>query len=116
MTYKYFIFSVALLEEVTEPFILISNFLTFEPDFPDTEDIQTVIEYLYPILDIEHTDAFQKTLIVYLRLEKGKRGLGFKEIMIVNKIRILQDDDHNYQYKRPSLWTQILNKFGFAKS
>ena len=71
MTIKQFIFS-QLSPSGQEPSI--AKFITrFSDDknFPDTDNVRTVAEYLYPKLDQDSTSAFQKLLMIWMMQSGG---------------------------------------------
>lgn len=68
-------------------------------NFPQTEDIKPMANYLYRDLDQDHTEAFQKLLMFWKFTENNNQqptDMGL--LNEINHIIDLQTNDPNYKY------------------
>jgi|SRR6185437_14482058 len=79
----------------------VQNFILWafkDKDFPATDDLTVLANYLYLKLNKEQTAAYQKLLLFYLYLKNGGRQPTNPELLQkVNLIVTLQQNDPQYK-------------------
>jgi|GEM_PF-1611951 hypothetical protein len=70
-----------------------------DANFPNTEEIKTIAEYLYLDLDLKQTSSFQKLLMLWKFTESNfKQPSNPNFLTEINIIVDLQNNDPNYKH------------------